>query len=172
MFSELLKTVVEVCKYIPCVPLLAASLIQYFFGLDFHHGMSMDTVAEQFVGIYYEFCHSHRFGCASVSGSQKPNKAIYPYQIPQGKAWKWGAVKSSFLSMVQSSSPTGGKVRQLLQGAGKTGMVRGTGKWPFREAKAKIQFQSLHPALCLGEGTCLPVAEISFFFWRKSCALK
>lgn len=65
--------------------------------------------------------------------------------------------------MVQSSSPAGEKVRQLLEGAGRTGGVRGTGKWPF--SKTKPWFQSLHPVPCQGQGSA--VCLLLFFFLEK-----
>lgn len=134
--------------------------------------MSTDTAVEPFVGIYYGLCHSHCFGSASPSGSQRSNRAIYAHQMPWGKASGWRTVKSSYLGTVESSNPAGEKVRQLLEGAGRAGGVTGTGKWPF--SKTKPQFQSLHPAPWQGQGStvCLFLSEISFFFLEKKLCLE
>lgn len=165
----LLKTALDTCKCITYVLLSTVSLMKYFFGWIFYHRVSMDTVFEQFAGIYYGLCQSHRFGSARPSGSQKSNKAIYPHQMPRGKAWRWGTVKSSYLGTVQSSSPAEGKVRQLLEGAGRAGerhLESGRSAKPSPSSSPCTQRRA-------GSGQCSqPLAAWDFFLFfleKKLC---
>lgn len=66
--------------------------------------------------------------------------------------------------MVQSSNPAGEKVRQLLEGAGRVGGVRGTWKVAIQQNQAPVPVSA--PSAMPGQGctVSLLLPEISFFF--------
>lgn len=68
VLSELLKTVLEMCKCISYAFLFIVPPLWYFLGFNFHCRMPMDTTPVRFVGLYYGSCHSHHFSSASPIG--------------------------------------------------------------------------------------------------------